>query len=142
MSAKEYLERLKIHDILINQKREELAMLRQVIGSTPLLYGQDKVQTFGISDKVGNGVVNVLGLQDEINEEIIKYTKEMHLLINQIQALNHPSFVPLLFKRYVQYNDFEGIAKDMGYTYQYIIEVHGKALKAFEKEYAWMLAAA
>ncbi len=39
----------------------------------------------------------------------------------------------MLFKRYVEYKSFKVIAKEMHYSYQYVIRLHKQALKEFEK---------
>ena len=76
---------------------------------------------------------------EEINAEIDKFVDEKHLIINQIQALNDPKHIELLYKRYVEFKRLEAVAVEMNYTYQYIVELHGYALKEFQSTHENLL---
>ena len=135
MKAKEYLQRLKILDVAINQKIKEVDDLQRMstcIGSFD--YSKDKVQT---SPKPDAPYVEILericDKQNEINNEIDYFVNEKHKIINQIQMLTNANYVNILFKRYVEYKNFETIAVETDYSYDHILRLHGYALQEFEK---------
>lgn len=135
MKAKEYLQKLEILDIAINQKIKEVDDLQRMstcIGSFD--YSKDKVQT---SPKPDAPYVEILericDLQAEINSEIDYFVNEKHKIINQIQEVTKPNYINVLFKHYVEFKKFEEIAVEMSLSYQYVIEIHGYALQEFEK---------
>ena len=77
----------------------------------------------------------IIGLEAEINAEIDRFVDEKHKIINQIQGLKNSDYISLLFKRYVEFKKFETIAVEMNFTYQYVLNMHGYALKEFETTY-------
>ena len=64
-----------------------------------------------------------------------KFVDKKHTIINQIHTLNDSKHIEILHKRYVEFKSFELIAVEMSYTYQYIRELHGNALRKFETSY-------
>ena len=137
MSAKEYLQQLKRLDTVINQKIEELKGLRSTIyGVGSIDYSKERVQTSQSANATFvKDVDRIADLETEINQEIDSFVDEKHKIINQIQGLPNTNYVKLLFKRYVEFKNFEVIAVEMKYTYQYTVEMHGYALREFEKTY-------
>ena len=137
MWAKEYLQQLQRLDTVINQKIAELEDLRlkaESVGSID--YAKDKVQTSSAGDAP---FVNIIGrmadLKAEISTEIEQYANEKHLIIKQIQELDNPAYVQILYKRYVEFKRFEVIAAEMKYTYPYTRQLHKKSLQNFERTY-------
>lgn len=134
MTAKEYLSQIRLFDECINQKISELEDLkrsRTVISAVD--YSKEKNSgnrpneaTFvKLSDKI-------IDLSAEINREIDFFISEKHKIINQIQQIKDTRHMQVLYKHYVEYKGFEDIASEMNYVYQYIIELHIKALKTFK----------
>lgn len=137
MKAKEYLQQLQRLDTIINQKMVELEDLRLKVTSTGSIdYSKERVQTSPSGDApFANMITRIADLEDEINAEIDRFVDEKHKIINQIQGLKNADYISLLFKRYVELKKFEIIAIEMNFTYQYILELHGYALKEFETTY-------
>ena len=137
MTAKEYLKDLKRLDTMINQKIKELddlKALREGVGG--LDYSKDRVQTSMLGDaSFVNSTLRIIELEQEINNEIDKFVDKKHTIINQIHTLNDSKHIEILHKRYVEFKSFELIAVEMSYTYQYIRELHGNALRKFETSY-------
>lgn len=137
MRAKEYLQQLQRLDTVINQKLAELTDLRlKAEGIGSIDYAKDKVQT----SPAGNApFVNMVGqiadLEAEISAEVDQYANERHKIIGQIQRLDNPVYVQILFKRYVEYKRFEVIAAEMNYTYSYTRRLHRFSLQNFERRY-------
>ena len=137
MKAKEYLQQLKRLDELINQKIKEVTDLRERATSVSGIdYSKDKVQTSPSGDAPFVKLIGkIADLEAEINAEIDSFVNEKHKIINQIQSLKNADYISLLFKRYVEFKKFEIIAIEMNFTYQYVLELHGCALREFEITY-------
>lgn len=136
MKAKEYLQQLKRLDTLINQKIKELGELRSMstVGSPD--YSSERVQSSHSQDAPFVKIVHrIIEFEEEISAEIDKFVDEKHKIINEIQGLKNPNHITLLFKRYVEFKSFETIAVEMNFTYQYVINMHGYALKEFQSCY-------
>ena len=134
MKAKEYLQQLQRLDTVINQKIKELGDLRlksQSAGSID--YSKERVQSSPSGDApFVKPVLRMIELEQEINAEIDRFVDEKHEIINQIQALQNPKHIDILYKHYVEFKRLEIVAVEMNFTYQYIVELHGTALKEFQ----------
>ena len=134
MKAKEYLQQLQRLDTMINQKIKELGDLRlmsQSVGGID--YSKERVQSSPSRDApFVKPVLRMIELEQEINAEIDHFVDEKHEIINQIQALQNPKHIDILYKHYVEFKRLEIVAVEMNFTYQYIVELHGTALKEFQ----------
>lgn len=134
MKAKEYLQQLRRLDTMINQKIKELGDLRlmsQSVGGID--YSKERVQSSPSGDApFVKPVLRMIELEQEINAEIDRFVDEKHEIINQIQALQNPKHIDILYKHYVEFKQLEIVAVEMNFTYQYIVELHGTALKEFQ----------
>lgn len=76
------------------------------------------------------------GLERTIREHLVNYVEEKVEVIEKINAIENENYSTLLYKRYVEFKDFRTISEEMQYSYQYIIEMHSKALKLYTTTYA------
>ena len=134
MKAKEYLQQLQRLDTVINQKIKEVHDLRlQTQGIGGLDYSKERVQSSPSGDApFVKPICRIIDLEAEINAEIDKFVDEKYKIINQIQALQNPKHIDILYKHYVEFKRLEIVAVEMNFTYQYIVELHGTALKEFQ----------
>ena len=132
MGAKDYLNQIRLLDIRVGQRIEELNEMRQRISLlTGIDYSKDRIQS---SPSSGNKQIEELvDFENTVLDLIHKETKLKHKVIGEIQELSNPVHVDLLFRRYVECHSFEKIACDMGYAYNYVCTLHGEALKEFDK---------
>lgn len=134
MRAKEYLQQLRRLDTVIDQKIKELDDLKvksTCIGGID--YSKERVQSSPSGDApFVKPVLRMIELEQEINAEIDRFVDEKHEIINQIQALQNPKHIDILYKHYVEFKRLEIVAVEMNFTYQYIVELHGTALKEFQ----------
>lgn len=132
MRAKEYLQQIHKQDIKIGQRITQLQQMRDrvhIMGSFD--YSRDRVQS---SSESGNKQIeDIVDLEHEIKDMIRREQQLKDKIISEIQALESAVHVDILFRRYVDCQSFERIACDMNYTYQYVLNLHGEALKAFEQ---------
>lgn len=129
--AKEYLLQIHKMDVKIGQRITQIQHMRDrlhIMGSFD--YSKDRVQTSATS---GNKEIeDLVDREAALKEMIRKEQKTRDMIIGQIQQLENPLHVDILFRRYVEWNAFEKIACDMGYSYNYVCNLHGDALKCFE----------
>lgn len=133
LTAKQYLDQLRVIDTKINQKMEELADLMTAAISTGAIdYSKDRVQT-SPQNAQENRICKYVDLDAEINREIDEFVDIKHRVTKEIQELNVDYYIKILFKVYVQYKTVKDAANEIGLSYQYVRDLHKKALKAFEE---------
>lgn len=133
LTAKQYLDQLRVIDTKINQKMEELADLMTAATSTGAIdYSKDRAQT-SPQNAQENRICKYVDLDAEINREIDEFVDIKHRVTKEIQELNVDYYIKILFKVYVQYKTVQDAANEIGLSYQYVRDLHKKALKAFEE---------
>lgn len=133
LTAKQYLDQLRVIDTKINQKMEELADLMTAATSTGAIdYSKDRVQT-SPQNAQENRICKYVDLDAEINREIDEFVDIKHRVTKEIQELNVDYYIKILFKVYVQYKTVKDAANEIGLSYQYVRDLHKKSLKAFEE---------
>lgn len=139
MNAKTYLRQIKWADLKIDQKKFQL---KGMVGSYNYIsgidYARDKVQT-SPHDSLAEQVVRELSKIEKTRKRIIdmigRFEEQRALIIDQIQNMEKPEHSALLFKVYVEYKDLFVTALEMDYSYRYVVNMHGLALQAFERQY-------
>jgi hypothetical protein len=139
MTAKEYLSQLQINRVRIEQKQEQLQMFLDMATSITAPINDVHVQTSSSPDRMANAVIRAADKEKEINQEINDLVIKESKIIHEIQSLHNVKQVQLLFKVYVQFKTIKIAAYEMGVAYSYAVELHKKALKAFEEIHADIL---
>ena len=132
MTVKEYLWQIRS---LESKARQALDIYRQYERHEITLrsprYDSDRVQSSG-----GGGfteqVDRIIDLQIKAKRAWNRYLVQKDKINRQIQRIEWPHG-DILFKRYVEYKDFETIADEIGYSYPHTLRLHGEALQAFEQ---------
>ena len=135
MNAREYLEQLQKMDIAINQNIAWLYELKNIRKELKgVNYTSQKVKT-SKSNRADfeKTLLIIMDMEQNINDSIDKFVDQKNEIIKQIQSLDNHKYVQVLYKKYVEYKRLEEIAIEMYYSYQYIKEIHKKALKEFKK---------
>jgi len=140
MTAKKYLSELENHSTRLKQKEEQKQMLLAVATSVTQRMSSTKVQSNSPVDRVGDTASKLADLEAEIDRDITDFWYKQDLFINQIQMLSDAIQMQVLFKTYVQFKALKTVAHEIGRSYQYTRELHQKALVAFEKIHADILA--
>lgn len=131
-SVKEYLGQLKVLEIKIRQKKDELESLIAESESVSINLGE-KVQTSAVN-QLSEIVSKIVDLKMEIDQEVLKLLEKRNEIIELIHRLNNPLFIDVLYKRYVQYKTFEDIAEETKYSVRQIHRIHGYALSSIKKQ--------
>lgn len=128
MQAGQYLRQLKTLDNMINAKlleKERIRALGEKI--TPSL--TERVQGGDIGDKVADTVIKLIELDKQIQEDIdrmVDLKKEATENINRIQD----SRCRIVLSMYYLSNlTFEEIAKNIHYSYRWVLRIHKKGIK-------------
>ena len=131
MTAKEYLQQLERADVIIEQKMKEQADFEELSKCVRAIdYGKDRVSSSGTGDApFVNPVLKIVMLEQEINAEINKYVDLKRKITGEIQSLQDPQFIKVLFKRYVEYKGFDKIAVELECSERNVYTIHGQALK-------------
>lgn len=133
--AKEYLKQVETLDTKIQQKKIELDSLKDnAIGLGAFDYSAEKVQTSAKADSMSKKVAKYVDLENEIHEDIERFTELKHKVIGQIHMLDDPKYINVLFKKYIEYKGLKEISKELGYSYDHIRRVHGWALLEFQRK--------
>jgi hypothetical protein len=136
LSAREYLGQLQELDTNINQDLERLDDMKTNACSTRAIdYSAERVQTSPSGDTLCKQVTNYVAFNDKINAEIDSFADAKNLIIKQIRGLHNNYFNQILFKVYVQFKTVKQASKEMKKSYNYTVELHNKALAAFEETY-------
>lgn len=128
--AKKYLQQIRLLDVRINTKLEEVQHLKDMLCRITPTLKPDTGSGGGTSDKLGDAVARIVDLEREINAAIDKYADEKTAVSSMLDKLNDPDQLAVLHGRYVQYKSFEQISIDMSMTYRNICYIHGKGLQA------------
>jgi len=133
MTAKEYLSEVQRLQTIIEQKQERIKEIRESASTVRgIRFDLEKVQGGGRTDKIGDSVAKIIDLEKEVENDIVSLMYRQHEITNQIHRVDNLNYMKILFKRYIESKNFQTIADEMNFTYQYVLELHGKALKAFE----------
>lgn len=133
MTAKEYLQQLKsFRDIidLREKKRQQLLYKAKSIQSP--VYGV-KVRKDRAIDHLPQLVATAADLEKENQEALYQYILYQNHVINQIQLLDDPVEMQILFGHYVEFKLLKDVAKETKIDYAYIRQRHGKALQHFSE---------
>lgn len=124
--------------ILIEQRQKELDQLTEQKLNSVSGIDYSKIPVKG-ARRVGasfeQAVVQSLDLAEEIAGLIKKYTDLKHQIIGEIQSLDKPEYMQVLYKRYVENKRLEEIAREMNYDDVYIRRLHGRALQEFARKF-------
>ncbi len=140
MTAKEYLSGLQMMKTKIEQLQEERQMYLEMAASITAPINPVKVQTSGTADRVGNNTSKAADLAAQIDEEVAALWDKQHEIMKRIQALRNADYIQVLFKVYVQFKTIKQAAAEMKRSYNFVLDVHKKALAEFEAVHADILA--
>lgn len=131
--AKDYFSQIRKTDRLIQRLTDTVNTLRSSLTSQNYDLKPDKVQTSGAKDTLGETVVKIIALKDDINariDELVDMKKDAFNRIGKIPDLDQQN---ILIGRYIQLKKWEDISEELNYSMQWVFELHGKGLLAFAK---------
>ena len=135
MSSKEFLNKIRYIDMMINCKLEQVAELRSMLLPSAIRYDKDRVQTSPDADSMSDTMSKVIELEEKINDDIDKLVDLKSVAREKIEQMENEVEKVILYKRYFGNESFENIAVECGYSWRHIHRLHGEALKNFDKIY-------
>nr|DAV92517.1 MAG TPA: Protein of unknown function (DUF1492) [Caudoviricetes sp.] len=131
MTAKEYLNRIRRQNFILKQTKHELTEIRSDILTIRASSLAEHVSGSKNSD-VADKYIRLEQYMDKVNHEwdiLINMRMEAKAMI---KALPDPQQQAVLYARYINCKRWEDIASDMGYSWQGVFKLHGRALQSFE----------
>lgn len=128
MTAKEYLKRYRHAVKMINRKTEQLKDLRMMSESLGGFSDGDRVQSSGNHDKIASNVAKIVDLESEILSDINRMIEIKQDVINTIDLIEDEDLKEVLYMRYLEFRTWIDIAYEVGCSYQWIHELHGRGL--------------
>lgn len=125
------LDNVKRKDDVINDKIEHICALKATMLSITSRIDNERVQCSKDPDKFGKVYSQIDEEERILNKMIdsfVNYKNEIMTAINKVTELKYRK---LLREKYINYKEFKDIASEMNYTYEYVIELHKKALNSF-----------
>ncbi|WP_302155084.1 hypothetical protein [Phascolarctobacterium faecium] len=87
----------------------------------------------GDDDKIGGAVAKLVDLDKDIQNDIKMLTEALAATRTLIKMLDDEKLQLILFKRYLNYQRWEVIAADLGYSWRGIHKLHSKALQELKE---------
>ena len=132
MQAKEFLNKIRYIDMMIDCKLEQINGLRDRLTSIGSPMGE-KVQSQLNPDKFTDPVSKIIELENEINEDIDHLVDLKSEARKVIERLDNDVEKLVLYKRYFENKTFEQISVELNYSWRRIHQFHGDALKKLER---------
>ena len=131
--AKEYLQQVKLCDVHINNRLEELAKLKTLATKITSTLSCEPGGGYGNQDKLGDAVSKIVDMEREIDEAVDSFVDKKNEVRKLIEKVRNPDQLDVLYKVYFQYKTLEQAACEMGYSYRNVCYIHGKALQEVER---------
>ena len=132
MQVKEFLNKIRHIDAMIDCKRDQIKDLRDRLTSISCPMGE-KVQSTLDPDKFTNPVSKIIELEKEINDDIDKLIDLKRIARKAIEQLDNEVEKMVLYKRYFENKTFEQRSVELNYSWRRIHQFHGDALNKLER---------
>lgn len=87
----------------------------------------------GDGDKIGGVAAKLVDIDKDIQNDIKMLTEALAAVRGLIKMLDDEKLQLILHKRYLNYQRWEVIATDLGYSYRRVTQMHGEALVKIAK---------
>lgn len=132
MSIKEELQELRHQHYYISTRKKEIELLKQdLIFIRGIDYTKDKTGTVQTTQE--DLICNILEFETDIMHKMKELLKEQAKVKEKIFALKNKAQQIILYKRYILCEDWDDIARNIGYSLSHTFKVHGWALKEMSK---------
>ncbi|WP_296813851.1 DUF1492 domain-containing protein [uncultured Megasphaera sp.] len=134
MTAKEYLNRIRNQNYVLKQTEYELAEIRTDILSLRCSSLAEHVSGTKNSD-TADKYIRLEKYMERVNDEWDKLIDMRMEAKSLIQGLPDRHQQAVLQARYINGKRWEDIAMDLNYSWRGIFNLHGQALRSFDKMY-------
>lgn len=129
MTAKEYLQQAYRIDRKIRLDSEKLAAARSALYGKTARYDSDGSKPVPCGNGTESAVLLVMELEERLTKEIDELTEKRREIELAVGAVPDEVQREVLTRRYLLYQKWEVIAREMGYTKRRIFQIQGNALK-------------
>lgn len=134
MTAKEFLQQYLNAEHAINAKLEEISRLRALAMRTTIVSDEDHVFVqSSAGDRMATIVGKIVDLEREVDKEIDELQEIRRRVQTAIDSIPNADQRNVLALRYIKGLRFNVIAEQLTYHYRWVLELHGRGLKAIEK---------
>lgn len=135
MTAKEYLSQVQEKQNQILEQEEYIQRLRATLDVAGIRYDKERIQTSPDPDKMAHTFSKIFE-QEEILEGMKKAFVEFRIkVIDMIRQIENEIFRKVLNIVYIDGKNLKECAKDIGFSYDYVREIHIQALSAFDTKF-------
>lgn len=142
MTTKDYLKQIIRYDRIINNKLSEIYQLKSLVSSISVAINDDKVQTSGSKDKLGDTIAKIYDLEREVDAIIDGFFEKKKHIISQIEGIVREiptdkgmDYYDVLTARFVKCLDFDDIPDEVNMSRSKVFYIYSEALTEFEKLY-------
>lgn len=134
MTPKEYLSRIRLHEIKVKNKLRQIEYLKDMSTSLRGVEIKERVQTSQITgDTIGIAIGNISELEKELGKDVQELIRIKQQVMQTIDKVTNADYVYILYARYLEFKTWEEIAVDMHYNIRNIYRIHGRALEEISK---------
>lgn len=133
MNAKEYLDRIYFLNKKIDAKLAELEILGSLLTKISKELSPDVVQSSGSKDVLGDTVVKIVDLKNEVNNMIDEYVDEYYDVVNIIEQIPDAKEYDLLHKHYIQGKSWAEISREWDNSNTWVHEIKRNAFESVQK---------
>ncbi len=133
MNVKEFLSQVELKEDKIIEKQEYIDMLKGTLGIAGIDYSRDKIQTSPNADKFADTFAKIFKAEEDLKQMKEEFVLFRVQVIDMIQKVPERKYREVLNHLYLGYKSMKECADLMGFSYDYIRELHSESLKSFEK---------
>ena len=131
MRAKDYMLGIQAKSRAIERKLDTIRLLAERAEHITATLGGAKVASSSTGGTIESCVTQMVVLEGEIKEQARDYSEAIEECSKMLDLIE-PNYSEILYKRYFEGETWERIACDMGYTYQWVCVLHGRALQRIQ----------
>lgn len=132
MTAKEYLSQAYRIDQRIDNKLEQLSVLKELVTKTNAVMSDMPGNPNRDRSRVEDYMIKIVAMENEIDKEVDRLVSLKADIMHAISLVDDEECQMLLEKRYLLFQTWEQIASSLGYSVRNIYLLHGKALGMVE----------
>lgn len=133
VGAKVFFQKVRDIDRQIAVKYEQLLRLNALSTKVTASLDGEGHGGGGVSRSMENGVMQIVALQEELEQDIEGYTSLYRQANAILRRMEDTKERVCLEHRYLLGRTWEEIAEEMGISYQWVSVLHGKALKSADE---------
>lgn len=133
MTAKEYLRRIRDAERELRTVEREYQRARDDITNLKAMAcDRDKVSSSRIGD-LSDAIASLEKYAERVSAKMAALIAIREVAKNQLEQIKDWRYRAVLEQRYLLGESWEQIAAELGYTYRWVLRLHGKALQEFQK---------